>query len=260
MAVISELLGLPISDWELFRSWADTVFDLTEFDPTEDPQLAQTIDDATTDMRAYLHQHCQDRRVYPRQDLISKMVTVEVDGERLADEEVVNFSLTLLFAGHFTTTALLGNTVLCLNEYPKVWAELRADRSLVDAVLAEVLRYRCPFTKVGRVTVAETELGGQVIPADVLLTPWLLSANRDERKFPHPERFDIHRSPNYHVAFGHGIHYCIGELLARVEARIAVEVLLDRYTEIGLTPEVLLEFYERGIFAARNIPVTVQYA
>jgi cytochrome P450 len=259
MTVLSELLGLPISDWELFRSWADKVFDLTEFDSTDDPQFAQTIG-ATADMHAYLHKHCRDRRVHPRQDLVSQLVTIEVDGERLADEEVVNFSLTLVFAGHFTTTALLGNTVLCLDEHPETWAELRADRSLVDAALEEVLRYRCPFPKVGRVTVAEAELGGQVIPADVLVTPWLLSANRDERKFPHPDRFDIHRSPNHHVAFGHGIHFCLGELLARVEARIAVGVLLDRYTEIGLTPGVPLEFYDRGMFTARNVPVTVRYA
>jgi cytochrome P450 len=260
MTVLSKLLGLGIADWELFQSWADMVFDLTEFDTTGDPQLVQTIDDATADMRAHLHKHCRDRRVHPRHDLISKLTTVEVDGERLTDEEVVNFSLTLVFAGHFTTTALLGNTVLCLDEHPEAWAELCADPLLVDAALDEVLRYRCPFPKIGRVTVAEAEVGGQVIPADVLVTPWLLSANRDERKFPHPDRFDIHRSPNRHVAFGRGIHFCVGQLLARVEARIAVGMLLDRYTEIGLTPGVPLEFHERGMFAARNIPVTVRYA
>ncbi len=259
VTVLSELLGLPFSDWELFRSWADTVLDLTELDSADDPQLAQKID-ATAEMRSYLHRHCRDRRIHPRQDLISKLATVEIDGERLTDEEVENFSLTLVFAGHFTTTALLGNTVLGLDEYPEMWAKLRSDRSLVDATLEEVLRYRCPFPKVGRVTVAEVELGGQVIPADVLVTAWLLSANRDERKFPHPDWFDIHRSPNQHLAFSHGIHFCIGELLARVEARIVVGVLLDRYTEIGLNPGVPLEFYDRGMFAARNVPVTVRYA
>lgn len=258
--VISELLGLPISDWELFGTWAYKMLDLAKFDPTDDPQLAQTIDDATADLHAYLRQHCRDRRAHTRQDLVSKLAAVEVDGERLTDEEVVNFSLTLVFAGHFTTTALLGNTVLCLSEHPEAWAELRADRSLVDTALKEVLRYRSPFTRAGRVTVAETELGGQVIPADVLVMPWLLSANRDEREFPHPDRFDIHRSPNHHVAFGRGIHFCLGELLARMEARIAVGVLLDRYTEIGLAPGVPLAFYDQTLFGARNVPVTVRYA
>ncbi len=107
---------------------------------------------------------------------------------------------------------------------------------------------------------AETELTGQVIPADALVTPWLLSANRDVREFPDPDRFDIHRSPNHHLAFGHGIHFCIGQLLTRVEGKVALSVLLDRYTEIRLTPGAPLEFYARGIFAARNIPVTARSA
>ena len=104
----------------------------------------------------------------------------------------------------------------------------------------------------------ETELSGQTIPADVVVTPWLLSANRDEREFPDPDRFDIHRSGRHHLAFGYGIHFCIGQLLARVEGRVAVGVLLDRYAEIRLKPEVPLEFYPRGIFAARNVPVAVR--
>jgi cytochrome P450 len=182
---------------------------------------------------------------------------VEADGQRLTDEEVVNFSLVLLIAGHITTTALLGNTVLCLDAHPQVWAQLHTDRSLVEATIEEVLRYRPPFTQVSRVTMTETELAGQIIPADALVSPWLLSANRDEREFPDPDLFDIHRSPHHRLGFGYGIHFCIGQLLARVEARIAVGVLLDRYTQIRLTPGVPLEFYGRGIFAARNIPVDV---
>ncbi len=99
-------------------------------------------------------------------------------------------------------------------------------RSLVETTLEGVLRYRSSFTQLIRVTMVETELGGQIIPADTVVIPWLLSANRDEREFPHPDRFDIHRFP-HHLAFGHGIHFCIGQLLARVEARVAVGVLLD---------------------------------
>ena len=259
VTVIAELLGLPASDRELFRAWADRLFEQENVDPN-DPDLDQKIDDATADMLAYLHEHCRDRRVHPREDLISKLATVEADGERLTDEEVVNFSLVLLIAGHITTTALLGNTVLCLDEHPEVLAELRADRSLIPAAIEEVLRYRSSFTQVGRVTMIETELAGQGIPADAVLTPWLLSANRDEREFADPDRFDIHRSANHHVAFGHGIHFCIGQLLARVEGRVAVGVLLDRYADIHLTPGIPLKFYGRGIFAAKNIPVTVRPA
>lgn len=259
VTVIAELLGLPATDRELFAIWADRLFGREVADPT-DPELGKKIDEATADMLAYLLEHCRDRRAHPREDLISKLATVEADGERLTDTEVVNFSLVLLLAGHITTTALLGNTVLCLDEHPEVLAELRADRSLVPAAIEEVLRYRSSFTQVGRVTMTEIELSGQAIPADAIVTPWLLSANRDEREFLHPDRFDIHRAANHHVAFGYGIHFCIGQLLARVEARVAVGVLLDRYAEISLTPGVPLRFYSQGIFAARNVPVTVRLA
>lgn len=259
VTVIAELLGLPISDRELFRSWADKLFDQDTADPN-DPELARKVDEGTADMVAYLGEHCADRRARPRNDLISRLAEVEADGERLSDVEVVNFSIVLLIAGHITTTALLGNTVLCIDEHPEVWAQLHADRTLVEAAIEEVLRYRSSFTQVGRVTTVGTALAGEIIPADVIVTPWLVSANRDEREFADPDRFDIHRSGNHHVAFGHGIHFCIGQLLARVEARVAVGVLLDQYAEIRLTPGVPLKFYSRGIFAARNVPVTVRHA
>jgi cytochrome P450 len=225
-----------------------------------DPELARKVDEATADLLVYLQDHCADRRAKPRQDLISRLAAVEVDGARLSDEEVVNFSFVLLIAGHITTTALLGNTVLCLDEYPDVWAQLRTDRSLIEPTIEEVLRYRSSFTQVSRVTSVETKLSGQLIPADVIVTPWLLSANRDEREFANPDQFDIHRSGNHHLGFGHGIHFCIGQLLARLEARVAVGVLLDRYADIRLARQAPLEFYSRGIFAARTVPVTVRLA
>ena len=257
--MIAELLGLPVSDRELFRSWADRLFD-EQFADLSDPDLGRKIDDAMRDMLAYLHEHCQLRRAHPRDDLISELTGVELDGAQLTDDEVVNFSLLLLVAGHITTTALLGNAVLCFDENPGVLAELVADRSLLPRAVEEVLRYRCPFTQIGRVTTVEAELSGQLVPADALLTPWLLSANRDEREFTDPGWFDIHRAANHHVAFGHGIHFCIGQLLARMEGRIALGVLLDRYTSIRCDPQVPMTFYGRGIFAARNVPVIVRPA
>ncbi|MGH4006951.1 MAG: cytochrome P450 [Pseudonocardiaceae bacterium] len=256
--VIAELLGLPTSDRELFRTWADKLLTLDVVDPN-DPELTRKLDEAAAELLAYLQEHCQERRDHPREDLISRLATVEADGQRLTDEEVVNFSLVLLLAGHITTTALLGNTVLCMDAHPEVWAELHADRSLVPTALEEVLRYRSPFTQLGRVTMAETELAGLAIPADAFVSPWLLSANRDEREFPDPDRFDIHRPPNRHLAFGYGIHFCIGQLLARVESKVAVGVLLDRYDKISLAHAAPLEFFRQGIFAARNIPVTVRH-
>ncbi|MGH3718232.1 MAG: cytochrome P450 [Pseudonocardiaceae bacterium] len=257
VTVIAELLGLPVTDRELFRTWADKLLTPDVVDP-HDPEFERKIDEASEELLAYLREHCADRRAHPREDLISKLVTAEVDGRRLTDEEVVNFSLLLLLAGHVTTTALLGNIMLCVDEHPRVWDELHADRSLVWATIEEVLRYRSPVTQLARVTMVETELGGQTIPADALVSPWLLSANRDEREFPDPDRFDIHRCPRHHAAFGHGIHFCIGQLLARVEARVAVGVLLDRYAQIRVRPGVPLEYFPPGFFAPRNLPVAVQ--
>ncbi|MBV8540981.1 MAG: cytochrome P450 [Pseudonocardiales bacterium] len=256
VTVIAELLGLPVADRELFQAWADKLLTLDVVDPN-DPEIERKVDEASWELLDYLREHCADRRAHPREDLISRLTIVEADGRRLTDEEVVNFSLLLLLAGHVTTTALLGNFVLCIDEHPQVWEELQADRSLVEATIEEVLRYRSPVTRLTRVTMAETRLDGQVIPADALVAPWLLSANRDEREFPDPDRFDIHRFP-HHAAFGHGIHFCIGQLLARVEARVAVGVLLDRYARIRVIPGVPVEFFRRGFFAPRNLPVAVR--
>jgi cytochrome P450 len=258
VTVIAELLGLPATDRDLFRNWADQLLATLDVADPYDPQLTDMVDKASAELVAYLQAHCTDRRAHPRQDLISKLVTVEADSEWLTDEEVVNFSVALLLAGHITTTALLGNTVLCLDAHPQLWAQLRADRSLDGPTIEEVLRYRCPITQLGRVTTTDTTLAGQLIPADALVSPWLLSANRDPRQFPDPDRFDIHRTPNHHVGFGHGHHFCIGQLLGRLEARIALGILLDRYTSLQLTPGIPLQFHGRVIFAARHIPITAQ--
>ena len=257
--VIAELLGLPTSDRALFRAWADQLFEM-DFEDPNDPDLMPKVEAAMADMRAYLLEACLDRRAHPREDLISKLATAEVDGERLTDNEVVGFSTLLLIAGHITTTALLGNTVLCLDEQPAALAELRADRSLVPGALEEVLRYRSPFPQLGRVTMREAELSGTVVPPDVFVAPWILSANRDERAFADPDRFDIHREHNHQVAFGKGIHFCLGAPLARLEAKIALNILLDRYAEIHLQPGAHLDFYRNGVFASRSVPIAVSHA
>ncbi|MGH8929694.1 MAG: cytochrome P450 [Egibacteraceae bacterium] len=257
--VIAELLGLPTSDRALFRAWADELFEMDAEDPN-DPDLMPKVEAAMADMRAYLLQACLDRRARPREDLISKLATAEVDGEQLTDNEVVGFSTLLLLAGHITTTALLGNTVLCLDEQPAALAELRADRSLVPGALEEVLRYRSPFPQLGRVTMREAELSGTVVPPDVFVAPWVLSANRDERAFADPDRFDIHRVSNHQVAFGKGIHFCLGAPLARLEAKIALNILLDRYAEIRMQPGAHLDFYRNGVFASRSVPIAVRHA
>ena len=131
------------------------------------------------------------------------------------DDEIVGLAGVLLLAGHITTTALLGNAILSFDRYPQAAAEVRADRSLLPAAIEEVLRHRTPFPRLGRMTTTDVELGGRLIPARSVVIPWVGAANRDPRRHLDPQRFDIHRAPG-HLAFGHGIHFCLGAPLARL--------------------------------------------
>jgi cytochrome P450 len=247
--VIAELLGVPAADRELFRGWADVLMSSRP----DDPESMQAVSRAVQGVDAYLRRQTLERRARPTADLIGRLVAAEVDGARLTDEEVVNFSALLLMAGHVTTTLLLGSTLLCLDGAPEAAAELRADRSLIPAAIEEVLRLRPPFVKVERSTTREAEVAGVVIPADRAVSVWLLSANHDESAFPDPQRFDIHRRPNRHTAFGHGIHYCLGAPLARLEGEIALNALFDRFAELTIDPAEPAPYYESGVYGVKRL-------
>jgi cytochrome P450 len=240
--VIAELLGVPSSDRHLFRQWVDGMLNASqEFNLKERSQELEREMQAAIDqfqnLTRYLGEHAAERRRQPREDLLTKLVESEVDGQRLSDAEVVNFANVLLLAGHITTTMLLGNTVLCLDEHPSVRSEVRADRSLVPGAIEESLRLFSPFATLGRITEREVELGGKVVPPEQLLMVWIAAANRDERQFTDPHTFDLHRDPNPHLAFGRGIHFCIGAPLARLEGRVALNILLDRFPGLRTDPE-----------------------
>ncbi|MFI9595728.1 cytochrome P450 [Nonomuraea sp. NPDC052265] len=240
--VIAELLGVPSSDRALFRKWADGLFQRDAKVSLAEPTEEQSAQVATTlqpwrEMTQYLAGHSAERRARPRADLLTKLVEAEVDGERLPDDQVVNFAMVLLLAGHITTTMLLGNTVVCLDAFPDQQDKVRADRSTVPAVIEESLRLFTPFAALGRSTTREVELGGVTIPADKMVMLWLGSANRDPRQFPDPDVFDADRDPNPHLAFGRGIHFCLGAPLARLEGRVALNILLDRVGVLRTDPD-----------------------
>jgi cytochrome P450 len=263
--VIAELLGVPTSDRGTFRRWADALFD-QEIDP--DRSLQEAGEQAVTavapimrEMNAYFLDYIRSRRARPGSDLTSKLIDAEVDGERLADEEIVGFVGLLLLAGHITTTATLGNSVITFQENPDAVAEIRAEPQLLPAAIEEVLRVRTPFPRLARITTAETEVAGVRIPAGQVVLPWLTAANRDERVFPEPGRFDIHRRPNPHLTFGHGIHFCLGAPLARLEARVALRLLLERYRDVEVADDEAVE--ERNpwtMVAVARLPVRVRPA
>ncbi|RVX38426.1 hypothetical protein EDD27_0736 [Nonomuraea polychroma] len=245
--VIAELLGVPTGDRALFKYWADALFQrdaklsLKET-PEERGVDVQTVMAAWRDMFAYLADHAAERRRQPRADLLTKLVEAEVDGERLPDDQVVNFAMVLLLAGHITTTMLLGNTVLCLDAFPEQQERVRADRTTIPAVIEESLRYLTPFAGLVRATMREAELGGVTIPADCLVMCWLATANRDARQFPDPDVFDPGRDPNPHLGFGRGIHFCLGAPLARLEGRVALDILLDRFPALRTDPDDPVDF------------------
>jgi cytochrome P450 len=263
--VIAELLGIPTSDQPLFRSWADVLL-------SQDVDVDTSVGDAgeravaavaptIREMNAYFLDHIRRRRADPGDDLTSKLVRAEVDGEGLADEEIVGFVALLLLAGHITTTATLGNSVLCFQENPDAAAEIRADPALLPAAIEEVLRLRTPFPRVGRFTRVDAEVGGVHVPAGQVVLPWPAAANRDARVFADPNRFDIHRHPNPHLTFGHGIHFCLGAPLARLEARVALRMLLERYRDVEVADDEAVE--ERNpwtMVAVARLPVRVRPA
>ncbi|ALG10653.1 cytochrome P450 [Kibdelosporangium phytohabitans] len=259
--VIAELLGVPSSDRELFKNWVDGMFENTqEFSLKENSADQESARKATLEetenFKRYLGEHAADRRRNPREDLLGKLVEAEVDGERLTDTQIVNFAMVLLIAGHITTTMLLGNTIVCLDNHPEQMARVRADRALVPSAIEESLRYFTPFTALARITDSEVSLAGHTIPEDEMLLIWIGAANRDPRQFTDPGTYDIGRDPNPHMAFGRGIHFCVGAPLARLEGRVALNILLDRYPTLHTDPQKPAEFLPSPYMAGvRSLPM-----
>jgi cytochrome P450 len=240
--VIAELLGVPATDRSRFKDWADALLAQSNADPTD----KEAIEAAAVHLRKfhdYLREHLSRRRTELREDLLSGLIAAEIEVKRLSDQEIVGFATTLLLAGHITTTALLGNTILCLDEHPQAQAALRANPAAIPGAIEEVLRYRSPVVQTGRVTTTEVRLGGQVIAPQQMLMVQLHSANHDERQFENPNEFLIDRNPNPHVGFGKGIHFCLGAPLARLESKIALDILLQRFSQLRVDPEQPFEEY-----------------
>jgi cytochrome P450 len=236
MMVIAEMLGIPVADREQLRRWSDVILDLSlDLAGGEEAARASSAYVATTaEMSVYLTALLAQRRATPRDVLLTRLVEAEVDGERLSDQEILGFFQLLLVAGTETTTNLINNAILCFIDHPDQLARLRGAPELLPAAIEEVLRYRSPVQAMFRTARHDIELRGQVIPAGKLVLPMIGSANRDPAHFRDPDRFDIARDPNPHLAFGHGIHFSRGAPLSRLEAHIALADLLQRAHDIEL--------------------------
>ncbi|HVX10114.1 MAG TPA: cytochrome P450 [Pirellulales bacterium] len=239
MRVIADMIGIPDCDWPLYTRWSDAILKLSYtvrgISPkAEAAQAAMEYQAVTDEMREYLPGLVSARRQEPKDDLITRLVAAQVDGERLTPEETLGFFQLLIVGGQETTTNLINNAVLSLLENPDQLVLLRRSPELLPSTIEETLRYRSPFQFIFRGTRRETEIHGQTIPAGQLVFLMLGSANRDPRAFPDAERFDIRRDPNRHLAFGHGIHFCLGAPLSRLEARIALTDVLERLPGLEL--------------------------
>ncbi|MDH6486626.1 cytochrome P450 [Streptomyces sp. SAI-127] len=242
ITVIAELLGIPASDHALLNGWVDKMMSITsEFSLGErDESVGNEVEFAMEQVRHitdYLREHVRDRCSAPRDDLLTRLVEAEVDGERLTENEVANFANVMLVAGHVTTTLLISSTVLCLDAHPDIDRTVRQQRGLVPGLLEESLRYLSPIASMVRVTNAPAEVGGVTIGADQMVGVWISTANRDPRVFSDPHTFDPTREHNPHLAFGRGVHFCIGAALARREGRIAMNALFDRFPDLRCDPD-----------------------
>lgn len=236
LMVIAELLGAPVEDWPRFRGWSEAVLGLIDT-VSGAPGAASAVTRfaaAHAEMAEYVATLTDARRAGPRDDLLTRLIEAEVDGARLDGNQILGFFELLMLAGHETTTNLIDNAIVALDENPRELARLRANPALIGPAIEEVLRWRSPVQAVFRRTREAVELHGQTIPPGRLVLAMVGSANRDPRVFPDPDRFDIGRDPNPHLAFGHGIHFCVGAPLARLEARVALPLLLERLGDFEL--------------------------
>lgn len=239
MTVIAQMIGIPATEWVRFRHWSDEILKLSYTLRGAVGEQASADAHAgfravTQEMNDYLTERIAERRAAPTDDLLTRLVQAEVEGERLTQAQILGFFQLLIVAGQETTSNLISNAVLSLIENPEQLALLRAQPELLPQAIEEVLRYRSPLHWLMRMPRREVELHGCRIPAGDLILVVIGSANRDAKQFSHADKFDITRQPNPHIAFGHGIHACLGAALARMESKIVLSELLARFKDFEL--------------------------
>lgn len=233
--VTAELLGVPTSDWRQLTTWStDFAEALGNFQ--HNPDNTDRVLRALDEMCVYFRDAIREHQAHPGDDLISALLSAEVDGDRLSEEEVVANSIMLMTGGQETTTNLIGNGMLTLLRHPDQLDLLRADPTLVHSAIEEMLRYESPIQYTTRLTPEDTRMGGKTIRKRQAVLAVMGAANRDPARFPDPDRFDIRRQDNRHLAFAWAAHFCFGAPLARLEAEIAFTSMLRRMPNASLDP------------------------
>jgi pimeloyl-[acyl-carrier protein] synthase len=254
VTVIAAMLGLPAADHGRLHAWSDPL--ARSLDLTEDPQVYNLASQASQELTDYLRQAVAARRGDLRDDLLSALIAAEQGGDRLSEDELYATCALLIIAGHETTINLIGNGMLALLRHPGAFQRLRQEPGLIRSAVEELLRYDSPVQLTSRMVLEEFSLGDQTLRPGQQVAFLLGAANRDPDIFRNPETLDLARDPNPHLAFGGGIHYCLGAPLARLEAQIAIAALLQRMPGLALAedaPPLRDNFVLRGL---ERLPVT----
>ena len=257
--VIAEMLGIPTGDRAMFKEWSDTLIERPEATTEAEMEAFQQRQQQTQrEMSDYFAELIEARRADPQDDLVTAIIEAEVDGHRLSERELIGFCTLLLVAGNITTTNLITNTMRCVTSQPGLLDELRTGETEVSTAIEEALRYRSPVQALFRVTTEPVDLGGREIPAGEGVVAWLGSANRDERLFDRADEFVPDRQPNQHLSFGYGTHYCLGAPLARLEAKIAIKSLLERFETIEPIASDLRPIRSSFIYGVEEYPLRIE--
>jgi cytochrome P450 len=256
VTVIAELLGVPAEERDRFKEWSDTLVSAASGDEAGE-EFAQRQQQTQMEMAQYFMEMIEDRRENPRDDLMSQIVTAELsDGSHLSQAEALGMCILLLIAGNITTTNLVTNAVRCFADADDdLFDRLRGDEQALTNALEETLRYRSPVQAMSRIAAEDVTMRGETIEEGDRIIVWLGSANRDERQFEDADEFRPDRSPNQHLGFGHGTHYCLGAPLARLEAKIALTELLDRVEDVRLAETELQPTRSSFIYGVESLPI-----
>jgi cytochrome P450 len=226
--VISDLIGVPSSERPDFRAWTDALV-------APDPARPERAREAVGELLSFFTRLIADKRAHPADDLLSALISVRDQEDRLSENELMSLVFLILVAGYENTVHMIGNAVAALLDHPAQLAALRADPGLLDRAVEELARYDGPAPlAIRRFPVEDLDIGGVTVPAGETVLLSLAAAHRDPRRFPDPDRLDLERDATGHLALGHGIHYCLGAPLARMETGIALTALFDRFPRLSL--------------------------
>jgi cytochrome P450 len=257
--ITAEMLGLPVGDRHQLKQWSANFAEMLgnfQHNPEHAPTVLRTVQEMT----AYFQNAVAEIRKHPREGLIHSLLTAEIDGDRLSDEEVVANAIITMIGGQETTTNLIGNGILTLLRHPEQLGKLRANLDLIPSAVEEMLRFESPSQHTARLAPQDRELGGKRIQKRQAVIAVMAAANRDPERFPDPDCFDIERSDNRHLAFGYAAHFCFGAPLARLEGQIVFDSLLRRFPKFHLEPQNLVWRTNLGLRGLTSLKIGFDHA